>query len=81
VHHPIQLARPEASLGGDESPEEAAAFRRTIADHLSTTGALMIRPISPGPMSAMSKRDGRILFEPLMVTTQADRRHPFTTHA
>jgi glyoxylase-like metal-dependent hydrolase (beta-lactamase superfamily II) len=72
VHHPIQLARPEASLGGDEAPEEAAAFRRIVADHLSTTGALMIPAHFAGShVGHVRKRDGRITFEPLAVTTDA----------
>ena len=70
VHHPIQLARPEASLGGDEAPEESAAFRRIIADHLSTTGALMIPAHFAGPhVGHVRRRDGRILFEPLTIPT------------
>ena len=72
VHHPIQLARPEATLGGDEAPEEAAAFRRTVADHLSTSGALMIPAHFAGShVGHVRKRDGRIIFEPLAVTTDA----------
>ena len=63
MHHPIQLARPEASLGGDE---------RIVADHLSTTGALMIPAHFAGAhVGHVRKRDGRITFEPLAVTTDA----------
>jgi glyoxylase-like metal-dependent hydrolase (beta-lactamase superfamily II) len=72
VHHPIQLARPDASLGGDENPKEAAAFRRVIADHLSTTGALMIPAHFAGPhVGHVRRRDGRILFEPMTVSAGA----------
>ena len=72
IHHPIQLALPKASLGGDEALEDAIAFRRIVADHLSTTGALMIPAHFAGAhVGHVRKRDGRITFEPLAVTTDA----------
>jgi glyoxylase-like metal-dependent hydrolase (beta-lactamase superfamily II) len=71
IHHPIQLALPEATVG-DESVEQAVASRRLIADHLSQTGALMIPAHFAAPhVGHVRRRGDRIIFEPLAVPAGA----------